>query len=357
MLNGIDIASYQAGLDTSNIEADFVIVKVTQGISYTNPALDQQVRRARQAGKLIALYHYANGADPIAEANYFLDVAKPYINNAALILDYESPANQIWYPQGAYKWLDYVKKQTGKVPLIYMGLSDENHQHWGNNPDYPLWVAQYNNYNNVYGYKPRSIYGSLRHWSRCAIFQYTAAGRLHGWNGNLDFDVFYGTRKDWQYLANSTSSQSPESEDIEMTWHVPVPYNVMGACLVTNYDGAYLYEDNKLSKVIGARDRGTTYKVFGIENGAIKVGTNQYFDGRDVVTKFNPVAYNPEAHGIGQSIATDLYTQNTLGAAKGIKYLPINSRWVTFGRDGKYLKVGNEVTGKYANGDKLYIDL
>ena len=36
-LNGIDIASYQTGLDFSKVPCDFAIIKATQGTGYTNP--------------------------------------------------------------------------------------------------------------------------------------------------------------------------------------------------------------------------------------------------------------------------------------------------------------------------------
>ena len=36
-MNGIDIASYQAGIDLSVVPCDFVIVKATEGTGYVNP--------------------------------------------------------------------------------------------------------------------------------------------------------------------------------------------------------------------------------------------------------------------------------------------------------------------------------
>ena len=43
-LNGIDVASYQAGLEPSKVPCDFVIVKATQGTSYTNPDFARMAR-------------------------------------------------------------------------------------------------------------------------------------------------------------------------------------------------------------------------------------------------------------------------------------------------------------------------
>lgn len=70
VMNGVDIASYQAGMDCTKIEADFVIVKATQGTGYTNPYFSKHYAQAVAAGKLVGAYHYASGGDANAEADY-----------------------------------------------------------------------------------------------------------------------------------------------------------------------------------------------------------------------------------------------------------------------------------------------
>lgn len=70
-LNGIDIASHQAGLNCATIPADFIIVKISQGTKYVNPLWDKWAGQILNSGKKLGFYHYASGGDPIAEANYF----------------------------------------------------------------------------------------------------------------------------------------------------------------------------------------------------------------------------------------------------------------------------------------------
>ncbi|MCT4461122.1 lysin, partial [Lactiplantibacillus plantarum] len=77
--------------------------------------------------------------------------------------------------------------------------------------NYGLWIAQYNNYNVVNGYQPRDLYGSLKHWKTAVMFQYTSTGQLPGWNGNLDFDVFYGDKSAWDKYAKATKMVTNES--------------------------------------------------------------------------------------------------------------------------------------------------
>jgi len=61
-LNGIDISNYQAGIDLSVVPCDFVIIKATQGTTYTSPSFSKQMSAADAHGKLTGVYHYINGA-------------------------------------------------------------------------------------------------------------------------------------------------------------------------------------------------------------------------------------------------------------------------------------------------------
>ena len=70
-MNGIDIASYQAGIDLSVVPCDFVIVKATEGTGYVNPDFIRAYAQAKNAGKCLGIYHYANGGDYQKEADYF----------------------------------------------------------------------------------------------------------------------------------------------------------------------------------------------------------------------------------------------------------------------------------------------
>lgn len=59
---------------------------------------------------------------------------------------------------------------------------------------YPLWVAQYAS-NNTTGYQsnPWTDSYSFGAWAKPPVFQYSATGRV-GYKGDLDLDLFYGSR-------------------------------------------------------------------------------------------------------------------------------------------------------------------
>ncbi|MCB7150741.1 GH25 family lysozyme [Lactiplantibacillus plantarum] len=210
-LNGFDVASYQAGMNVGEVAGDFVLVKATEGIDYTNPEFNGHAKQTLSAGKKLGVYHFIrNDSDIKQQADYFLMVVKPYIGKAMLVLDFENTAGSTIQNQAgvdlAKQWLDYVYQKTDVRAVLYTGLSCENALDWSSvvKANYGLWIAQYNNYDAVIGYQPRDLYGSLKNWKTAVMFQYTSTGRLPGWNGNLDFDVFYGDKSAWDKYAKAT---------------------------------------------------------------------------------------------------------------------------------------------------------
>ena len=219
-LNGIDIASYQAGINAGGIAGDFVIVKTTEGTTYTNPHAYTQLASAKAGGKLLGIYHFASGGDATAEANYFVNSLKEYKGQAILVLDWEANAvsrGVSW----AKTWLDRVYALTGVKPLIYMSNSVVNSYNWSSvaNAGYELWNAgYYKGYDVFNGYKPDApLIGGTGAWKSATIYQYTSSGRLSGWNGNLDLDVFYGSKNDWNRLAGAGKGEDDEvtNDDIK----------------------------------------------------------------------------------------------------------------------------------------------
>lgn len=203
-MNGIDIASYQAGIDLSVVPCDFVIVKATEGTSYVNPDFDRAYDQAVALGKKVGIYHYAASGGAQNEADYFLYMVGDRVHNAILVLDWEQGGNANFNNVSYAKaFLDRVFQKTGVRPLIYMSKSVCRQFNWSSvAPYYGLWVAQYANYNPT-GYQSdpwTDAYG-YGAWSSPVIFQYSSSGHLSGWNGNLDLNVAYMDATTWDKYA------------------------------------------------------------------------------------------------------------------------------------------------------------
>ncbi|WPC20848.1 DUF5776 domain-containing protein [Pediococcus inopinatus] len=247
-LNGIDTSNYQSGI--GKVSGDFRIIKATEGTGYTNPALSAQIK---SAPSLLGFYHFASNGDYKKEADHFISKVKSYVGKAILVLDYEPKSPSVTW---AKNWLDYVYSKTGVRPLIYMGLAVENAYDWSAvAKNYGLWVAQYNNYNTVSGFKPRSIYGSVKHWKSMAIFQYSSAGRLSGYSGNLDFDVFYGTKATWDAYAKKAGSKA-----VAASAPAVEHYN-WNPRLVKSLTAVYTYKDKNCKAKVKKWPKGTQFDV------------------------------------------------------------------------------------------------
>lgn len=216
-LNGIDISSWQSDMDVYNVDADFVIVKVSGGVSYVNPYWKQQADDALQSGKLLGLYHYACEYDSEpggkAEAEYFLDQIGDYLYKAILILDWENHALNMPVSY-AKEWLDTVAERTGTTPIFYGYAANVNTTDYSSIAHYPLWMASYlDRYTYGYGYidSPDNTWDT-GNWDNMIMYQYSSTRKIPGYIGYIDVNAFYGTREDWLMLANGSAVPVPSPE-------------------------------------------------------------------------------------------------------------------------------------------------
>lgn len=213
-MNGIDISKWQNGIDLATVPCDFVIMKATEGIGYVDSTCDKFFQKALSLGKCIGFYHFARPVnDAVKEAQYFYNNTKNYFGKAIPILDWEAEnKNDVAW---AKRWLDEVYRLSGVKPMIYMSESVVNAYDWSSvvAGDYGLWVAKYRDNNPDYNYDMSNAgtIPSVKHWNGYAMWQWTSSGRLNGYNGNLDCDVFYGDSTAWDKYAgkNSTTAQKP----------------------------------------------------------------------------------------------------------------------------------------------------
>lgn len=209
MLKGVDISSYQAGIEKFGNDIDFVICKATEGIGYVDKYCDALYQRAKRDGKLLGVYHFArpylSGNTAEGEAEWFVKNIKGYLNEAILVLDWEAESKS----DTAYakRFLDKVYELTGIKPLVYASSSVINSYDWKAvvEADYGLWVAQYGTDNGQAQQEP-----FIKDWGFYALWQYTSKGRIEGYNYDIDKNYFYGDKETWLKYANSTGVENIE---------------------------------------------------------------------------------------------------------------------------------------------------
>lgn len=185
MILGVDISSYQGNPNFDAIKADgkdFVVIKLTQGTNYVNPAAARDRAEAHRVGMGVGLYHFAGGGDADDEARYFVNNCGEIETGEVIALDFEINISDTvaWCKM----FLDECLALTGIKPLIYLNQSLVKNNDWSSviAGDYGLWLAQYDGLPN----------GTIEvPWSTVAIKQYSSSGAVSGIAGNVDLDSFF----------------------------------------------------------------------------------------------------------------------------------------------------------------------
>ena len=261
-MNGIDVSSWQAGIYLARVPADFVIVKATQGVTYVNPKCDAQYQSAKRGGRLLGVYHYVDGSDPVAQANYFVNHCTNYIGEALIALDWEAEQNPRW---GDVNFLEKVVRafieKTKVRPVIYTmasayaavkAVADRN--------DCALWIAQYGSMDPT-GYQSRP-------WNEgayaCAIRQYSSNGRLPGYGGALDLNIAYMDAAAWKRYANpsgKTPAPAPKPKPAPKPAPAPKPgtYTVKAGDTLSGIAAAHGTSWQELQRINGIPDANKIY--------------------------------------------------------------------------------------------------
>ena len=362
---GVDVASYQS-TSVSYIGAKFAIVKLTQGTDYLNPKAGAQIKSAKANGLLVGGYFYANHSNSVsrarAEAKYAVAKAKAFgiPEGSYLADDFEQGSGNsvnggVQANTDAVLAAMQVIKEAGYKPLIYSGAYNFRNRlsisrivkSYGT----CLWVASYK----ISGRQDYADFNYFPSMDGVAIWQFTDNYRGLGVDGNI-------TLIDLK-ISSGSSQSKPANKAVEsLSQHPVVKWDIGAVAVVSNAKGAYVYTSSKLDKKESSKLKpcGSVWQVFGLENGAVKVGKDQYFDGRAVYVKANPIAYNDQKHGIAKIVMPHTHALDAPKAdAEKVYGLALNSKIEIQGRAGHFLKIKELHKGKqvYVTGNRAYIVL
>ena len=212
-LYGIDVSSNQPYDICERVDYDFAIVKATgnppgYAWNYKNPYMKAQADAAYARRGCIGLYHFAFGRDAKEEADFFCETVADYVGRAMLVIDYEGQATdkgREWVREFARR----VVYNTGVKPVIYASssaISSQDLEALAAEEDLSLWSANYyRGYETVYGYDDS---GMVQDIPSSALWQFTSQGKLDGYDGFLDMNVFYGDEETWaKYCVSSKQKE------------------------------------------------------------------------------------------------------------------------------------------------------
>ncbi len=193
-ITGLGTASRKRIKGHIDYPVNFVYVKATEGVTVKNRYYAVDAAAARRHGIHLGAYHFfSTKTSGRQQAQFFLSVAKPKRGDLPPVLDVEPSDKQIESMGGSQRmfreiidWMRLVKWRTGTAPVLYVSQSFVN-KYMEEAPaellQCQVWIARYGEY------KP---YTHLLYW------QLAYDGRVAGVHGDVDVNVFNGTRLEFE---------------------------------------------------------------------------------------------------------------------------------------------------------------
>lgn len=206
MLNFLDTSNWQGGYDPALTGADAVIVKASEGTGFVDPFCDGTIQQAINAGMPWGFYHFAGDSDAVSEAVWFIDNCYNYFGTGIPVLDWEGNQAVEW----VNRFVETVHEQTGVWPWIYANPWRFNQG--GVNHNCARWIAAYPDvvsptWHQAQGWDPPLADGNVVAWQFCSD------GAVGGIGGNVDLNLFYGTKEQWIAYGRGDSVPMPGIRD------------------------------------------------------------------------------------------------------------------------------------------------
>ncbi|MEU4296334.1 GH25 family lysozyme [Kitasatospora aureofaciens] len=218
LARGYDVSDYQSSIPS---DAEFVIVKATEGARTEQTGYAAKVAEARHRGIVVGHYHFIHCENPVAgEVDHFCQVVGSVPVGELLVLDFEpygQPVTDSAATAAKNAWLAAVKARYSNNRVGLYTSADWWRRTDDNAGDF-LWIADY-----VQAGSPRI----------------QAPWKFHQWTDNpLDSDVYNGSIDDLRAWAGAAAPASTPAATPSAPWTAParVTRDQWGAAAPT---GAY----------------------------------------------------------------------------------------------------------------------
>lgn len=212
-VDGIDVSVFQGNINWNTVRnsgVEYSFIKATEGVGFVDSRFTQNIQGATSAGVLAGPYHYArpdsstsNPLDAVNEANHFLSQIEPYYDTGMYlppVLDVEEfdlglsiSQTRSFISNWVQDFSDTVQNSLGVRPVIYASQSAANTYFTSTvASQHDLWVAWWKGT----GTTDPPLQSDNPNWNLWEHWQYTATGSVPGIAGDVDLDVFNGTRQE-----------------------------------------------------------------------------------------------------------------------------------------------------------------
>jgi GH25 family lysozyme M1 (1,4-beta-N-acetylmuramidase) len=201
LTEGIDVSHWQGTIDWTKVRAagkKFAYIKASEHTSFVDDHYATNRSKAKAAGLKVGAYHFARpsteAGDAVAEANHFIDTARPVAGELIPVLDLEQTGGlgTTALVNWTKAFLQRVYDRTGVRAAIYVSpsfwSSKLGNTNWFANNGYKvLWIAHWTTGSTPT--VPADNWGS-QGWT---FWQYTSDGSVSGIGGRVDLNRYRGT--------------------------------------------------------------------------------------------------------------------------------------------------------------------
>ncbi len=195
-VHGLDVSHYQSRINwevVASQEIDFTFVKATEGEEMKDSLFATNWAALKRVGILRGAYHFFHPRlSAFRQARNFIKTVDLQPGDLPPVLDVETTngSSSAIILNRMRSWLQIVEAHYGVRPVIYTNLRFYEKYLAREFADYPVWIARYN-------YQPPRL-SDRQHWH---FWQYGDTGRINGIDGDVDFNVFYGSREELSVLC------------------------------------------------------------------------------------------------------------------------------------------------------------
>ena len=198
---GIDVSHWQGPIDWTAVAASgkkFAYLKASDDIDYVDDTYEFNRAGAQAQGMKVGAYHFARPdagpGDGAAEADHFLDTARPVAGELLPVLDLEKSGGLTDDALIAWvkEYLERIRERLGVHGVIYCSpnfwKTYMNDTTWFAENGYEvLWVAHWTTASGP------TVPGGAWGGSAWTFWQYTSDGSVPGISGRVDLNRYNGT--------------------------------------------------------------------------------------------------------------------------------------------------------------------
>jgi len=209
---GIDVSSHNGDIDFYKVKNEgysFVIIKASEGDKHLDSMFSSNYTRAKANGLKVGAYHFfRKSTDGLNQAKNFLEAVGWCQLDLPLIIDMEDWSNDDVNDDIAQKNFDAMVdnlRSRGYKVMVYTNGDGYKKYIKDDQVNMSLWLCSFKNPDDI---------KNIPH----QIQQYSHWGRVKGISGDVDLNVFNGSKKQWeQWLKKMEPLQSDTTNNRNST--------------------------------------------------------------------------------------------------------------------------------------------